>query len=161
MQPILDYLKAGSNVVLFCNCNSSYFVSFIETLSSDYVFIHLDAKGCTTEDKFCSGYSGAVMARVNELLGRNEIGEMDLGIVLSMPQLLADKTDKKVIVWIDNFHLVNEYSDTVAFQRVLRSNWQKHTDVTYCLSGEDSKAMANLFANPVNPFYMFGTLLSV
>ena len=156
-----EYLRAGSNVVLCGNCDSSCMVSLVECLSLDNVFIQMDAKGCATEDMFCSEYSRAVMAKVNELLGQDNVGNVEFSSVLSMPQLLADNTDKKVIVWIDNFHLVNEYSDTVAFQRVLRSNWQKHTDVTYCLSGEDSKAMVNLFANPVNPFYMFGALLSV
>ena len=121
----------------------------------------MDAKGCATEDMFCSEYSRAVMAKVNELLGQDNVGNVEFSSVLSMPQLLAYKTDKKVIVWIDQFHLVNEYSDAVAFQRVLRSNWQKHTDVIYCLCCEDLKAMADLFANPVNPFYMFGALLSV
>ena len=35
------------------------------------------------------------LAKVNELLGQDNVGNVEFSSVLSMPQLLADKTDKK------------------------------------------------------------------
>lgn len=41
----------------------------------------------------------------------------------------------------------------------LRSHWQKHSYVAYCLYGSKRNMMIDLFADSNNPFYKFGDML--
>ncbi len=84
---------------------------------------------------------------------------MDFNEILDLPQKIATDKDKKVIVCIDEFQTVKDYPDSMAFQRELRSHWQKHTDVAYCLYGSKRNMMIDLFADSNNPFFKFGDML--
>ncbi len=84
---------------------------------------------------------------------------MDFNEILDLPQKMAAEKGKKVIVCIDEFQTVKDYPDFLAFQRELRSHWQRHTDVAYCLYGSKRNMMIDLFADPNNPFYKFGDML--
>ena len=85
--------------------------------------------------------------------------KMDFSEILDLPQKIAQEKGKKIIVCIDEFQTIKEYGDTLAFQRTLRSHWQKHTDVAYCLYGSKRNMMIDLFADSNNPFYKFGDLI--
>ena len=49
--------------------------------------------------------------------------------ILDLPQQIAKDKGKKIIVCIDEFQNINEYEDSLAFQRKLRAHWQTHTSV--------------------------------
>ena len=85
--------------------------------------------------------------------------KMDFSEILDLPQKIAIEKGKRVIVCIDEFQTIKEYDDSLAFQRTLRSHWQKHTSVAYCLYGSKRNMMIDLFADSNNPFYKFGDLL--
>ncbi len=85
--------------------------------------------------------------------------KMDFNEILNLPQKIATEKGKKVIVCVDEFQTVKDYTDSLAFQRELRSHWQRHTDVAYCLYGSKRNMMIDLFADPNNPFYKFGDML--
>lgn len=85
--------------------------------------------------------------------------KLDFNEILDLPQKIAAEKEKKVIVCIDEFQTVKDYPDSLAFQRELRSHWQRHTDVAYCLYGSKRNMMIDLFADPNNPFYKFGDML--
>lgn len=85
--------------------------------------------------------------------------QMDFSEVLDLPQKIAVEKGKRIIVCIDEFQTIKEYSDSLAFQRTLRSHWQKHTNVAYCLYGSKRNMMIDLFADSNNPFYKFGDLI--
>ncbi len=85
--------------------------------------------------------------------------KMDFHEILDLPQKIAIEKGKKMIVCIDEFQTVKDYSDSLAFLRELRSHWQKHTDVAYCLYGSKRNMMINLFADSNNPFYKFGDMI--
>ncbi len=79
--------------------------------------------------------------------------------ILDLPQKLAIEKNKRIIVCIDEFQTIKEYKDTLAFQRTLRSYWQKHNKVAYCLYGSKRNMMTYLFADSNSPFYKFGDLI--
>ena len=79
--------------------------------------------------------------------------------ILDLPQLVAADKKKKLVICIDEFQTIKDYEDSVAFQRNLRSHWQKHQDVCYCLYGSKRNMMVDLFADEKNPFYKFGDIL--
>lgn len=79
--------------------------------------------------------------------------------ILDLPQQIATDTGKRVIVCIDEFQNINEYHDTLAFQRMLRAHWQRHDKVCYCLYGSKRHLLMNIFSNYDMPFYKFGDIL--
>ena len=79
--------------------------------------------------------------------------------ILDLPQVIAGDIRKKIVVCIDEFQNINEYDEPLAFQRKLRSHWQRHTSVCYCLYGSKRHMLLNIFNNYNMPFYKFGEIL--
>ena len=85
--------------------------------------------------------------------------KMTFDEILDLPQAISRDSGKKMVVCIDEFQNINEYDDPLAFQRNLRSHWQKHTDVCYCLYGSKRHMLLDIFHNYNMPFYKFGDIL--
>lgn len=79
--------------------------------------------------------------------------------VLQLPQRIAEQKGYSLVVCIDEFQSVAEYSQTVEFQRVLRSYWQKQKNVTYCLFGSKKHLLEGMFIDQSMPFYKFGDMI--
>ena len=88
-------------------------------------------------------------------LKNNPIGED----ILDLPQQIAIKKKKKVVVCIDEFQQVGEFAESDRFQKILRSHWQEQTDVAYVLYGSKKHMMERLFDNEAKPFYKFGDII--
>ena len=78
--------------------------------------------------------------------------------ILDLPQRLAEKRNRDVVVCIDEFQQVGEFRDSASFQKVLRSAWQHHSRVAYCLYGSKRNMMTHIFADYNSPFYKFGDI---
>ena len=79
--------------------------------------------------------------------------------IIDLPQRLAEKTKKKVVICIDEFQIVADFKDTLSFQRLLRSHWQTHDSVAYCLYGSKYNLMTKLIGEPNMPLYKFGDII--
>lgn len=79
--------------------------------------------------------------------------------ILDLPQRIASEKGKTFIVCIDEFQNVNEYDDSMGFQRLLRAHWQKHGSVSYCLYGSKRHMLMDIFGNYEMPFYKFGDIM--
>ena len=79
--------------------------------------------------------------------------------VLSLPGKIAESKGIKVIVCIDEFQQIADFTDSLLFQKKLRSVWQLQQNVTYCLFGSKKHILAGLFSKPSCPFYKFGDIL--
>ena len=79
--------------------------------------------------------------------------------ILDLPQRIASKRGKKVVVCIDEFQQIGEFSNTLKFQKILRNHWQEHTDVAYILYGSRKHMMLNIFGEYKSPFYKFGDIM--
>ena len=79
--------------------------------------------------------------------------------MLAAPEKIAKESGKRFVVCIDEFQNINEYEDSLGFQRKLRSHWQKHSSVCYCLYGSKRHMLLNIFNNYEMPFYKFGDIL--
>jgi len=78
--------------------------------------------------------------------------------ILDLPQTIAKDKNKNVIVCIDEFQNINEYNDSLGFQQKLRSHWQLHNKVCYCLYGSKRHMLLNIFSDNQMPFYKFGDI---
>ena len=83
-------------------------------------------------------------------------GKVDAGAVLDLCQKVAVSRKIRIVVCIDEFQKIAEWSDGKNVLEKLRSHWQKHRDVSYCLYGSKRHLMASLFSDSSQPFYRFG-----
>ncbi len=83
----------------------------------------------------------------------------DPEVILNLPQKIAEKKKKRVIVCIDEFQNLASLPDPVGFQKVLRSYWQQHQNVSYCLYGSKRHILNEFFTDSSMPFYRFGDIM--
>ena len=81
--------------------------------------------------------------------------------ILDLPQQIAVKKKKKVVVCIDEFQQIGEFPDTVKFQKILRNHWQGHKNVAFILYGSKKHMMLNIFGKNGSPFYRFGDMMFI
>lgn len=126
-----------------------------------------------------SSSSEALLANAKEFIARlfpkltigDPLGqyELSLGVdlrndpigedILDLPQQIATKKRKKVVVCIDEFQQIGEFRDTLKFQKTLRTHWQDHSDVAYILYGSKKHMMLHIFGEYNSPFYRFGDMM--
>ena len=79
--------------------------------------------------------------------------------VLHLPQRIAESKGIRLVICIDEFQQIGEMSDTLTFQKKLRSVWQHQHAVSYCLYGSKRHMLMNMFGKRSAPFYKFGDML--
>jgi len=79
--------------------------------------------------------------------------------ILDMAENIAIEKNIKILINIDEFQNISYFGDPLAFQKKLRSHWQRHQNVTYCLYGSKRHMLMDVFTSPSMPFYKFGYLI--
>ena len=80
----------------------------------------------------------------------------DIDEILQLPEKIAQKKNCSIVICIDEFQQIAEFSDSKTFQKRLRTIWQLQKDVSYCLFGSKKNLMNELFEKKSYPFYKFG-----
>ena len=79
--------------------------------------------------------------------------------ILNLPETIAKAKKISVVVCIDEFQSIGDFPESLAFQRKLRSHWQHHHNVAYCLYGSKRTMLLDIFSNASMPFYKFGDIM--
>ena len=79
--------------------------------------------------------------------------------ILQLPEKIAQKKDVHLVICLDEFQQIADFSDTLKFQKKLRSAWQHQQNVTYCMFGSKNHLMENIFNDKGMPFYKFGDMM--
>ena len=79
--------------------------------------------------------------------------------VLDLPEKIAKAKGFRIVVCIDEFQNIAVFNDSLAFQKLLRSVWQRHETACYCLYGSKFHMMQELFERQSMPFYRFGDII--
>ncbi len=79
--------------------------------------------------------------------------------ILQLPELIAKEQGKHIIVCIDEFQQIGEFTDSLTIQKRIRGVWQHQQSVSYCLFGSKKHLMTKLFQNRKMPFYQFGEMM--
>lgn len=79
--------------------------------------------------------------------------------VLSLPERIAKEKNIRLVICIDEFQQIGELSDSLTFQKKLRSVWQHQHSVSYCLFGSKRHLLMNMFGKRSYPLYKFGDML--
>lgn len=79
--------------------------------------------------------------------------------ILNLPEKIGQKKDVRIVVCIDEFQQILDFDDSQTFQKKLRTAWQHHQNVSYCLFGSKKHLMSLLFEKKSLPFYKFGDII--
>lgn len=82
--------------------------------------------------------------------------DIDPEEILNLPERIAEKKGLHIVVCIDEFQQIGEFSDSLTFQKRLRGVWQHQQRTSYCLFGSKKHMMEKIFHSKRMPFYMFG-----
>ncbi len=160
--------QASENVVVYidlfnCRTEDKFYKEYARTViaATSTAFEEFVAVAVKYLSRFAPSFSSSDPAGSYELSFGVDVKDrkMDFNEILDLPQKIAAEKGRKVIVCVDEFQTVKDYPDSLAFQRELRSHWQRHTDVAYCLYGSKRNMMIDLFADSNNPFYKFGDMV--
>ncbi|MDR1591909.1 MAG: ATP-binding protein [Prevotellaceae bacterium] len=79
--------------------------------------------------------------------------------IINLPEKIAQKFDIQLIVCIDEFQNIHTFEEADAFEKLLRSQWQHHKKVSYCLYGSKRTLMTDIFNQKNRAFYRFGDII--
>ena len=79
--------------------------------------------------------------------------------ILQLPELIAREQGIHLIICIDEFQQIGEFSDSLSVQKRIRGIWQHQQNVSYCLFGSKKHLMTKLFQNRKMPFFQFGEMM--
>ena len=79
--------------------------------------------------------------------------------ILQLPEKIAQKKNMRLVVCLDEFQQIADFTDSVTFQKKLRSVWQHQQNITYCMFGSKKHLMDNIFNDKSMPFYKFGDMM--
>lgn len=88
-----------------------------------------------------------------------ESAEKNYQEILNLPEQIAKAKNIDLIICIDEFQNLAHFKEPVLFQKRLRSEWQHHDHVSYCLYGSRQHMMTELFEKQSNAFYKFGDVI--
>ena len=79
--------------------------------------------------------------------------------ILNLSEKIATNKRLKIIVCIDEFQNISGFKNQLSIQKKLRSHWQKHQNVSYCLYGSKRHMLMDVFTSSSMPFYKFGDII--
>lgn len=85
--------------------------------------------------------------------------KQDTDQILDLAQKIAQERGVRLVLCVDEFQQINEWENGDLALQKLRSHWQRHKDVCYCLYGSKRHLMNLIFNDSSHPFYRFGETL--
>lgn len=79
--------------------------------------------------------------------------------ILNLPETIAQKKSIRFIICLDEFQNLASFEDFSVFEKKMRSLWQRHKRVTYCIYSSKRHMMTEIFNKPSKPFYRFGDVM--
>jgi len=81
--------------------------------------------------------------------------------VYQLPELIAQKKNCHIVICIDEFQQIGEFTESLSVQKRMRSVWQHQEHVSYCLFGSKKHMMEKIFQKRSYPFYKFGDIVPI
>jgi len=79
--------------------------------------------------------------------------------ILNLPEKMAIKKGIRIIMCLDEFQNMANFSEPDQFLKNLRAYWQHHQNVCYCISGSKRHMMTDIFNDRKQAFYRFGEIM--
>lgn len=84
---------------------------------------------------------------------------IDKSSLLDLPEQIAKEKNIRLVLCVDEFQNIEYLSESLPFQKLLRSHWQRHKHVSYLLYGSKRHMLSQLFQKQSFPFYKFGQVM--
>lgn len=81
--------------------------------------------------------------------------------ILNLAENIAQKKGFRIAVCIDEFQNITAMQNSLEIEKELRSSWQHHQKVAYCLYGSKRHMIKDIFNREERPFYRFGDIISL
>ena len=78
--------------------------------------------------------------------------------ILQLPEKIAQKTGKHLVVCIDEFQQIGTFTDSLEVQKRIRGAWQLQQQASYCFFGSEKHMLSSLFQDKKMSFYQFGDI---
>jgi AAA+ ATPase superfamily predicted ATPase len=79
--------------------------------------------------------------------------------IINLPEIIGKKKKIRIVICLDEFQNIARFPESLSLEKELRSCWQHHKSVTYCLFGSKRHMMLELFNQSERPFYRFGDII--
>lgn len=79
--------------------------------------------------------------------------------ILQLPEKIAQRKNIRLVICLDEFQQIADFTNPLTFQKKLRSIWQHQQNVTYCMFGSKKHLLENIFNDKSMPFYKFGDMM--
>lgn len=79
--------------------------------------------------------------------------------IINLPEIISEKKKIRIVICLDEFQNIARFPENLSIEKELRSCWQHHQNVTYCLLGSKRHMMLELFNQSDRPFYRFGDMI--
>ena len=158
---LLQNFRYGVNTILISPRRwgkTSLVKKVVEKAQSENLkVVYLDIFSCRNAQEFFNSFATAVIrqtsSRWEEIV---ENADKDIEDILNLPERIAIEKGIRVVVCIDEFQQIGEFSDSLTFQKRLRAVWQLQSKASYCLFGSKRHRMNKMFESRSHPFYKFG-----
>ncbi len=84
---------------------------------------------------------------------------IDKSLLLNLAERIATEKNIRLVLCVGEFQNIEHLNESVAFQKLLRSHWQRHKNVSYLLYGSKRHMLSQLFQKQSYPFYKFGQVI--
>lgn len=81
-------------------------------------------------------------------------------LILDMPERLAGERDVRLVICLDDFHMVELFDDPDSFLHVLDTHWTSHEKVAYCLCSSPNGTVEK-FAEKSIAFHVYGQVMTL
>lgn len=138
-----------------------------EVQNRELIIIYMDIFSCRDEYDFCNKFATEILrateSRFEEWNKYNRITPKTHKPeeVYAIPELIAQKKNCHLVICIDEFQQVGDFSDSLSVQKRMRSVWQHQQHVSYCLFGSKKHMMESIFLKKSYPFYKFGDIVPI
>ena len=165
----MEELKNENHNVKVCyidafsiNSEAEFYRTFASKVMS-CAYSRLD-KGLESAKKLLSGVVPQLVFKdtLNEFLTidmKFKPHEKDKMEILNLPERIAEQRNIRIIICIDEFQHFANFKEYADMEGKMRSAWQQHQHVGYCIYGSKRHMMNEIFANSSKPFYHFGQVV--
>lgn len=142
-------------------------LELLNEMLMDYVYSNMGIKGALAQIKenafaFLRSHKMTVSIDIGileasvELYSDNKISQEERMVkILDLVQTVAEKLNKKLYIFMDEFQDVKKLSSSFDILELMRGAMQHHDNMCYIFAGSNMTIMTAVFENKKSPFYNF------
>ncbi|ODS35144.1 MAG: hypothetical protein A7316_04320 [Candidatus Altiarchaeales archaeon WOR_SM1_86-2] len=168
-------LLSGQSIIIYSPRRygkTSLVKRVLEELKNDAVTAYIDVYPITSKEKLAEAIASKVTtsaftsikydaAEIEfSIKGKEKDRERIFSESMDVAQKIAQKKNKRVIIAFDEFQETRRL-DGEEIERVMRSHFQGHKDVSYIFIGSKKHMIEDIFENKNKPFFRFGKHISL